>query len=210
MVEITNGLSVFVGASLSELYNSNAISFTLILGVEEKKIAVSEAIFDKGYIGLNFYLDESVEQGTAFSVTAIIGSAENEEKVVVKGKTEHAYSAQAYLGIKIDFVNALSSDSLVCNPLITADSQIEIDKTEYVLIAKADSYPYDYISITAKGITLKIWNYDDASVVWYENDFGTESQTFKIPITHENKGLIEFQVKGKGEITELFLCKGDI
>ncbi|MEE0937738.1 MAG: hypothetical protein UIG52_06875 [Bacteroidales bacterium] len=210
MIEVTNGLSVFLGLSLSELYNSNAISFSLILGVEEKKIIASEAIFDNGYIGLKFYLEESVEQGTALSVAAKIGSAENEEKIIVKGKTDKGYSAQAYLGIKIDFVNALSSDSLVCNPLITTDFKIEIDKTEYVLIAKADSYPYDYISITAKGITLKIWNYEDASVVWYENDFGTESQTFKIPITHENKGLIEFQVKGKGEITELVLCKGDI
>lgn len=83
-----------------------------------------------------------------------------------------------------------------------------VESVIYVLISQFDGTYYDYLEITASGVTVRVWDYDDPHAVHFEADFPTDGITRTLKITDQMRGPLEIHAKGNGVIDGAILYKG--
>lgn len=84
-----------------------------------------------------------------------------------------------------------------------------VNSVNWALVAQFDATYFDTIEISASGISLKIWDYDDHETALFQRDFPSVGETVKVKVTDEMRGILEFHVKGSGVINSAIAYKGE-
>lgn len=83
-----------------------------------------------------------------------------------------------------------------------------VNSVNWALVAQFDATYFDTIEISASGISLKIWDYDDHTTAHFDKNFASMEKVV-VPVTDAMRGILEFHVKGSGVINSAIAYKGE-